>query len=95
MYNHPHPPHRLSELHSFIRGVSPLEDVLDGHVAAVGLELQEQGGAEGVAVRHEAQHGHGHLGQHRARDLRQDHLQVVEAQPHAVPGWGARGTAVG
>ena len=93
MRNDPHPPHNVSSTHS-LHGISPLEDVLYGHVAAVGLELQEQGGAEGVAVCHEAEHGHGHLSQHRPRDLRHDHLQVVDAEPHTVLGWGARGTVV-
>ena len=73
---------------------SPLEDVLDGSVATVGIELEKQGCAEGVAVCDKAENGHGNLRQHRPGDLCHDHLQVMDADPHAVLGWGATGTVV-
>lgn len=43
--------------------ISPSEDVLEGHVAVVGVELQEEGWVEGIRVPDKAEHSHGHLSQ--------------------------------
>lgn len=64
--------------------ISPFEDVLEGHVAVVGVELQEEGWIEGIRVPDEAEHSHGHLSQQRPGDIAADVQQVLDADSHTV-----------
>lgn len=64
--------------------ISPFEDVLEGHIAIVGVELQEEGWIEGIRVPDEAEHSHSHLSQQRPGDIAADVQQVLDADPHTV-----------
>lgn len=64
--------------------ISPFENVVEGHIAVVGIELQEEGWIEGVCVPDETEHSHGHLSQQRPGDIYADVQQVLDADSHTI-----------